>query len=218
MGAGGITLCLLALLEPFRPNITILRRKAEPLDDKLIPPNLKGRVHFSTLAELDKHLSSVDVIFAACALTPDTRNCLRRAQFNKMHKDSIVVNVARGEVIDTDDLIIALRSGQIGGAGLDVTAPEPLPDGHPLWDLASQHRSMDTDKEKGGKQANIIIVSRGKGWEKEWLLTLDPQTPHTADTLKQVVPLLSQRAYHNVEALQSGSGLFEGLVDTKAGY
>jgi phosphoglycerate dehydrogenase-like enzyme len=46
-----------------------------------------------------------------------------------------VINVARGSLIDTDALVHALRNGSIGGAGLDVTDPEPLPDGHPLWEL-----------------------------------------------------------------------------------
>ena len=45
------------------------------------------------------------------------------------------MNVARGRHIVTDDLVTALRDGEIGGAGLDVTDPEPLPDGHPLWSL-----------------------------------------------------------------------------------
>lgn len=159
LGAGGITLSLLALLDPFRPNVTILRRRADPLEESLIPSNLKGRVHVSTLSELDKHLPNVDVIFAACALTPDTKNCLAKRQFGKMHKDAIIVNVARGEVVHTDDLVEALKMGQIGGAGLDVTAPEPLPDGHPLWDLTSKHEVMDTDERNGGKKANVIIVS-----------------------------------------------------------
>jgi phosphoglycerate dehydrogenase-like enzyme len=52
-----------------------------------------------------------------------------------MERDAWLVNVARGAVLDTEALVDALRSGQIGGAALDVTDPEPLPDGHPLWDL-----------------------------------------------------------------------------------
>jgi D-3-phosphoglycerate dehydrogenase len=44
-----------------------------------------------------------------------------------------IVNVARGSLIDTEALVAALQAGQIGGAALDVTDPEPLPDGHPLW-------------------------------------------------------------------------------------
>jgi phosphoglycerate dehydrogenase-like enzyme len=52
-----------------------------------------------------------------------------------MGPDSWLVNVARGRHVDTDALVSALRDGAIGGAALDVTDPEPLPDGHPLWQL-----------------------------------------------------------------------------------
>ena len=52
-----------------------------------------------------------------------------------MEEHAWLVNVARGRHIVTDDLVDALRAGTIGGAGLDVTDPEPLPDGHPLWSM-----------------------------------------------------------------------------------
>ena len=52
-----------------------------------------------------------------------------------MESHAWLVNVARGGHVVTDDLVAALREGCIGGAALDVTDPEPLPDGHPLWDL-----------------------------------------------------------------------------------
>ena len=52
-----------------------------------------------------------------------------------MEPDGWLVNVARGGVVDTEALVDALRASQIGGAALDVTDPEPLPAGHPLWDL-----------------------------------------------------------------------------------
>ena len=52
-----------------------------------------------------------------------------------MERDSWLVNVARGGLVDTGALVDALLAGQIGGAALDVTDPEPLPPGHPLWDL-----------------------------------------------------------------------------------
>ena len=52
-----------------------------------------------------------------------------------MDQQAWLVNMARGGLVDTEALVKALRSGQIAGAALDVTDPEPLPDGHPLWDL-----------------------------------------------------------------------------------
>jgi phosphoglycerate dehydrogenase-like enzyme len=160
IGAGGITLSLLSLLEPFRPTITILRRRAEPLDESVVPSGLKDLIRVATLADLDEHVAKANVVVAACALTPDTRACLAKTQFSKMQKHAIVVNVARGEVIKTDDLVEALQQGQIGGAGLDVTDPEPLPASHALWSLTSTHEDVhNVEEEKGGKRANLIIVS-----------------------------------------------------------
>jgi phosphoglycerate dehydrogenase-like enzyme len=57
------------------------------------------------------------------------------AALRAMASHAWLVNVGRGAHVVTDDLVEALRAGLIGGAGLDVTEPEPLPDGHPLWDL-----------------------------------------------------------------------------------
>ncbi len=71
----------------------------------------------------------------ALALTPQTRGLIGRAELAVMAPDAWLVNVARGAVVDTAALVDALRRGQLGGAALDVTDPEPLPDGHPLWDL-----------------------------------------------------------------------------------
>jgi phosphoglycerate dehydrogenase-like enzyme len=55
--------------------------------------------------------------------------------FARMKRGALFINISRGESVVTDDLVAALRSGHLGGAGLDVTAPEPLPPGHPLWSM-----------------------------------------------------------------------------------
>lgn len=159
LGAGGITLSLLSLLAPFTPEVTVLRRKADPIEDRFIPPQLK-HLKVGTLTDLDTHVRQADVVIVNCALTSQTKGVLSKKQFSLMKKSSIVVNVARGEVINTDDLVIALQEGQIFGAGLDVTHPEPLPDDHPLWQLSSSHPELDVPSVQGGKRANLIIVSR----------------------------------------------------------
>ena len=71
----------------------------------------------------------------ALALTPETEGLIAADELALMEDHAWLVNVARGRHVVTDDLVAALRDGVIGGAGLDVTDPEPLPPGHPLWTL-----------------------------------------------------------------------------------
>ena len=71
----------------------------------------------------------------ALALTPSTERIIGAAQLAAIRPDAWLVNVARGRHVDTDALVTALREGTIGGAALDVTDPEPLPDGHPFWTM-----------------------------------------------------------------------------------
>ena len=84
---------------------------------------------------IHRALARSDYVVVACPLTDVTRGLLGEAEFATMPPDAVVVNVARGGVIDTDALVAALQSGAIRGAALDVTDPEPLPGDHPLWTL-----------------------------------------------------------------------------------
>ena len=84
---------------------------------------------------LDPLLERSDVVMLAVPLTDATHHLLSTEEFRRMKSDAIVVNLARGAVIDQAALVDALRSGEIAGAGLDVTEPEPLPDDSPLWDM-----------------------------------------------------------------------------------
>ena len=74
-----------------------------------------------------------DVVVNATPLTPQTTGMFDAKFFAAMQPDAIFINVSRGKSVVTDDLIAALKSGRIAGAGLDVTEPEPLPPDHPLW-------------------------------------------------------------------------------------
>lgn len=80
-------------------------------------------------------LAGADVVVLALALTSDTIGIIGRDELSSMEPHSWIVNVARGRHIVTDDLVWALGNGIIGGAALDVTDPEPLPEDHPLWSL-----------------------------------------------------------------------------------
>jgi phosphoglycerate dehydrogenase-like enzyme len=125
-GGGGITQELVGLLRPFRARTTVVRKH---------PAALAGVDRVVGWADRDAALAGADVVFLALALTPETEHFMGRAQFETMADHAWLVNVARGRHVVTDDLVEALKRALIGGAGLDVTEPEPLPDGHPLWDL-----------------------------------------------------------------------------------
>ncbi len=173
LGGGGITASLLEQLAPFRVESTVVRRQAAPVPgaDRTVP-----------VSELHAVLPGSLVVVLALALTPETRHIIGRPELALMDERTWLINVARGGHVDTDALVDALTTGSIAGAALDVTDPEPLADGHPLWDLE-----------------NCII------------------TPHTADTIEMVLPLLAERIRTNV-SLFAASGALVGRVDTEAGY
>ncbi len=83
--------------------------------------------------DLLKMLPEADVVALAVPLTKETKGLINAEALKAMKKGSYLINIARGEVVDTEALIEALNSKQLAGAGLDVTSPEPLPKGHPLW-------------------------------------------------------------------------------------
>ncbi len=85
--------------------------------------------------ELSEALSGADHVVATLPDTPDTRGLLDAAAFAACKPGAMIYNIGRGAVIDTQALVAALQSGHLGGAGLDVTEPEPLPADSPLWDL-----------------------------------------------------------------------------------
>jgi phosphoglycerate dehydrogenase-like enzyme len=82
---------------------------------------------------LHEYLGEADYVALCCALTPETRKLFGDREFEAMKPTAYLTNVTRGGVIDTEALVRALERGAIAGAGLDVTDPEPLPPGHPLW-------------------------------------------------------------------------------------
>jgi glyoxylate reductase len=84
---------------------------------------------------LDGLLRESDFVSLHCPLTPQTRGLIDEAALQKMKRTAILVNTARGPVVVTGALVAALQEGWIAGAGIDVTDPEPLPAGHPLYDL-----------------------------------------------------------------------------------
>jgi phosphoglycerate dehydrogenase-like enzyme len=125
LGGGGITEELLRLLAPFDVRATVVRRQAG------IPAPGAARVVGQD--DLASVLPGALVVFLALALTPATTGIVGADELDLIGPSGWLVNVARGGHVDTDALVAALEAGRLGGAALDVTEPEPLPDGHPLW-------------------------------------------------------------------------------------
>ena len=82
---------------------------------------------------LDDLLAESDVVLLNLPLNPSTYRLFDRSRLAKMKNDALLVNMARGQIVDTDALVAALITGTIAGAVVDVTDPEPLPESHPLW-------------------------------------------------------------------------------------
>ncbi len=83
--------------------------------------------------DLEAYTREADVVVNCLPMTPDTEDLFDAELFQAMKSTAFFINVGRGGTVDTDALVAALVSGEIGGAGLDVTDPEPLPEDHPLW-------------------------------------------------------------------------------------
>lgn len=128
IGGGGIANEFKRLVEPFRCPVVTL-----------------GSSDIDRLAE---ELPKADFVVLACALTDRTKGLIDSQALSLMKSSAYLVNVARGPIVVTGDLIEALEKGELAGAALDVTDPEPLPDGHPLWSarniLITPH-TADTD-------------------------------------------------------------------------
>jgi phosphoglycerate dehydrogenase-like enzyme len=96
-------------------------------------PASDGVAEVWPLERLPDLLGESDVVAIGCPLTAETRNLLDDKAFSAMKRGALLVNVTRGEVVDGDALVRALRDGRCGGAALDVAPVEPLPADHPLW-------------------------------------------------------------------------------------
>ena len=124
VGAGGIAVEVMRLFAPFEVEFTIVRRSADPLT---------GAQRTVPVADLLSVLPDADVVILAAAATDETAQLIGATELAAMKANAALINIARGALVDQEALLASLNSGHLAGAGIDVTDPEPLPDGHPLW-------------------------------------------------------------------------------------
>ena len=120
VGAGGVAKAIARRLEPFETDVLLVGRTARP--------GVHGRDELFTL------LPTADVIVLAVPLDEQTRGLVDATFLRQVPDGALVVNMARGPVVVTDDLVVEVASGRLRAA-MDVTDPEPLPPDHPLWRL-----------------------------------------------------------------------------------
>ena len=128
---------------------------------EIIPFTQSGRDNTIAISNLDKHLPTLDVVILILPLTAESKHLFNAQRLSLMKAGSLLVNVARGPIVDTDALVKELNSGRITAA-LDVTDPEPLPSDHPLWKakgvLISPHVGGNTSAFE--KRARRLIESQ----------------------------------------------------------
>jgi phosphoglycerate dehydrogenase-like enzyme len=124
IGCGGIGRALIELLAPFRCRVLAVTRSGRQIQGAALSTGPQG---------IPEILRQADYVVLGAPATEETRAIVGEPELRMMRPDSWLVNVARGSLVDTDALVLALGERWIGGAALDVVAPEPLPDNHPLW-------------------------------------------------------------------------------------
>lgn len=131
-----------------------------------------------SLALEELKIGSYDIVVLACPLTKETKGLFSRQRIAAMKPGALLVNVARGPVLDQEALIEALDSGHVAGAVLDVATPEPLPAGNPLWKapnlIISPHNAANVDAENS-RLVDLFIANLKRYQANETLLnTYDP--------------------------------------------
>ncbi|MBV9331044.1 MAG: D-2-hydroxyacid dehydrogenase [Alphaproteobacteria bacterium] len=152
VGLGDIGGRLARLAKAFDMRVVGLRR------DPAAGRGLADAVH--PMRELDNLLPEADFVALTCPLTKETENLIDARALGRMTRSAYVINVARGRVVDEEALVGALAERRIAGAGLDVTAEEPLPANSPLWGMPHVLITPHTAGETRRYEDNVIEILR----------------------------------------------------------
>jgi D-2-hydroxyacid dehydrogenase (NADP+) len=150
IGMGRIGSRLAKLAKAFDMKVIGIRR--DPRSGTNGADSIHGMCEVVTLAP------QADFVVLACALTPETRGLMSAAAFAAMKPSAYFINVARGPVADEAALIRTLESGKIAGAGIDVTADEPLPAASPLWTMPQVLVTPHTAGETRAYEDNVLDI------------------------------------------------------------
>ena len=170
VGGGGISEELVSLLAPFNTRVSVVRKH---------PKEIEGASETVGFDRLDEFLALADFVVLAAALTDETLYLFNERRFSLMKASAYLVNIARGKMVDSAALLKALESGAIAGAAVDVTDPEPLPDGHALWNapnLIITPHTADTNAQVV-RLFSQRIDENVKAWlqGKDWVGLVDKQ-------------------------------------------
>jgi phosphoglycerate dehydrogenase-like enzyme len=186
LGAGGIAIEIIRLFRIFGTRITVVRNgsglvaEADRTISLAAGTGTAGSADATggpaqtntdagaaeTGVSLGDVLAEADVVVVAAALTDETRGMVGAAELARMKPGSVLINIARGALVDTDALVQALADGVLAGAGLDVTDPEPLPDGHPLW--AEPNAIITPHTANTSEMARPLIAARVQENVRRW--------------------------------------------------
>ena len=150
VGMGAIGSRVAKIAKAFDMNVLATKRNpatAEGPADKIVTPD-----------QVDELLTQSDVLVLTCSLNDQTRNLVNSESLSRMKPTAYLINMARGGCVNETDLIEALNTGVIAGAGLDVVGEEPLADDSPLWDMDNVVLTPHTGGETQAYEDNVIDI------------------------------------------------------------
>ena len=121
---------------------SLIKTRLEAFDMTVVPVRRSGADGALRPGEWRQKLGEFDWVVLAVPSTPETKHMIGALELAAMRPNGVLVNIARGDVVDQEALVSALREEKIEAALLDVTDPEPLPEDHPLWELGNAQVTM----------------------------------------------------------------------------